>query len=75
MKTCDLSTPTARLREAMKNLQLARQEIAEQWNDETHRHFEETFLAPLEPSMRRTVAAIGELSEVLAKAQRDCEGY
>lgn len=75
MKTCDLNTPTARLREAMKNLQAARREIAESWSDNTHRQFEETFLAPLEPSMRRTIAAIGKLSEILARAQRECEGY
>ncbi len=75
MKTCDLNTPTARLRQAMKDLQIARQQIAEQWSDETHRQFEETFLAPLEPCVRRTVAAIGELAEVMAKAQRECEGY
>jgi hypothetical protein len=75
MKTCDLNTPMARLRQAMKNLQIARAEIAEIWNDETRRRFEEEFLAPLEPSMRRTVTAVGELSEVLSNAQRDCEGY
>jgi uncharacterized protein YukE len=75
MKTCDLNTPTARLRQAMKDLQIARARIAEQWSDETHRQFEETFLAPLEPNMRRTVAAIGELAEVMAKAERECEGY
>ena len=75
MKTCDLNTPTARLRQAMKDLQIARARIAEQWSDATHRQFEEEFLAPLEPCLRRTVAAIGELAEVMAKAQRDCEGY
>ena len=75
MKTCDLNTPTARLRQAMKDLQIARQQVAEQWSDETHRQFEETFLTPLDPCVRRTVAAIGELDEVLARAQRECEGY
>ena len=75
MKACDLSTPTARLRQAMKDLQIARSRIAGQWSDETHRKFEEEFLEPLEPCMRRTIAAIGELAEVMAKAQRDCEGY
>ena len=75
MKTCDLNTPTARLRQAMKELQIARGRIAEQWSDETHRQLEETFLAPVEPCVRRTVTAIGELAEVLAKAERECEGY
>lgn len=75
MKTCDLNTPTARLRQAMKNLQVVREQIADEWRDDTHRQFEETFLKPLEPSLRRTVAAIGQLAEVLAKAQRDCDSY
>ncbi len=75
MKACDLNTPTARLRQAMKNLQVARAQIADQWRDETHRKFEEEFLAQLEPDVRRTVAAIGEFAEVMGKAQRDCGGY
>jgi len=75
MKTCDFSTPTARLRQAMKDLQITRSQIAEIWSDDTHRRFEEEFLAPLEISMRRTLAAVGELAEVTARAQRDCEGY
>ncbi len=75
MKACDLNTPTGRLRQAFKDLQVARSQIADQWRDETHRKFEEEFLAQLEPCMRRTVAAIGEFAEIMSKAQRDCDGY
>ncbi|MBN2291635.1 MAG: hypothetical protein JXM70_04370 [Pirellulales bacterium] len=75
MKACDLNTPTGRLRQAFKDLQVARTQIADKWQDETHRKFEEEFLVDLETSVRRTVAAIGEFAEILGKAQRDCEGY
>jgi len=75
VKTCDLNTPTGRLRQAFKDLQVARSQISDQWRDETHRKFEEEFLVQLEPCMRRTLAAIGEFAEIVGKAQRDCDEY
>lgn len=75
MKACDLNTPSARLRQALKNLLAAKEQISEEWSDDTYRRFNEAFLQPLDPCMRRTIAAIGELAEVLARVEKDCGGY
>ena len=58
--------------EAMKDLQAASGRIAEQWQDEKAREFDETFLEPLEPKVRAMLLAITEMAEVLAKAERAC---
>jgi len=46
--------------------------VADRWQDDKFREFQETFLEPLEPRMRALVTSICELAEVLGKAERDC---
>lgn len=75
MKTWDLTTGAANLEDAMKTLATARSETAELWDDETNRKFQEEYLAPLEPRVRRVLDAIHRLAEVMARAQRDCGSY
>jgi hypothetical protein len=59
----------------MKDLQVARDEVTQHWKDEKSRKFQENYLDPLEPRIRRTVSAINELAQVLAKAERECGSY
>jgi len=75
MRPWDLATGAARLEEAMKDLKNAHLQIAEQWNDKTHHEFQEAYLDPLEPLVRRTLEAIHRMAEVLAKAEHDCGSY
>lgn len=59
----------------MKTLQAVRSETAELWDDDTHRKFEEEYLVPLDPRVRRVLDAIHRLAEVMARAERDCGSY
>jgi hypothetical protein len=72
MKTCDLSAGEAKLELAMESLHTADAEANQYWSDEAHRKFQETYIAPLEPRVRRLLDAIQRLAEVLAAAERQC---
>lgn len=72
MRMCDLSTGAARLEMTSEALLMARNLIAEQWNDAARRRFDENFLEPLEPKLVRATHAIKRLQEVLAEAERAC---
>ena len=60
---------------AMQSLKKARIEAIEDWNDQSSRDFEETYLEPLEPKLRRAMDAIGRLDTLLTKAERDVSSY
>ena len=75
MKTWDLTAGAGQLEEAIELLQRARANALEQWNDETNRKFQETYLVPLEPRLRRALDAIHRLAQVLDAAERECGSY
>lgn len=56
----------------MKDLNAANSRIASQWQDAKAGEIEKAFLEPLDPCVRATVAAIADLAEVLAQAERAC---
>jgi uncharacterized protein YukE len=72
MKTWDLTAGAAKLEEAMKSLQTVSRELAESWNDDTRRRFQETYIEPLEPRLRNLLDALGRLAEVLSNAEHQC---
>ncbi|MBN2580974.1 MAG: hypothetical protein JXB10_18475 [Pirellulales bacterium] len=72
MKTCDLSAGAAKLELAMESLHAADAEANHYWSDEAHCKFQETYVAPLDPKVRRLLDAIQRLAEVLAVAERQC---
>jgi hypothetical protein len=72
MRGCDPASAAAKLEAAMEALQLARAEVAPQWDDPVSRDFEKQFLAPLEPKVKRALEAIHHLVETLSRAERDC---
>lgn len=55
----------------MKTLKGVRAEVTEQWDDDPHRRFEEQFVDPIEPKLKRALTAMRELADVLAKAERE----
>ena len=75
MRSWDLTTGATKLYEATKALQAAQSAVASQWDDKTSHDFQEEYLAPLEPRVRRTLEAVRRLAEVLEKARRECETY
>lgn len=72
MQGCNPTTIVARLETAMDLLRKAKSQAASEWDDATHEAFEGRYFAPLEPEFRKAIEAIRHLSEVLAKAERDC---
>ena len=72
MKSCDLSGGAAKLELALKSLRTTLSAVEAQWNDETHRKFQEEHLAPIDPKVRGMFDAIGRMAEAIAAAERDC---
>ena len=75
MRIADLSSGSARLRDATDALVAAWQETRQSWNDANSRSLEEDHLRPLGDEVQSAVAAIQHLAEVLARAQRECESW
>ena len=75
MRTWDLHTPTAKLHQAMKDLQVAVMSISDQWQDDKLREIETTYLEPLEIHLRGAVTCIAELDDILQKADRAIGDY
>lgn len=73
MRTWDVTTPAAKLDLAMHNLEDARCDVAERWDDDASRQFQDRFLVQLPGQMRRLLDSIHRLAEVLTKAHRDCD--
>jgi hypothetical protein len=69
----DLSSGAARLDLAWEDLKAARSDSSMYWDDATSKKFDETYLAPVEPKIRRALDAIHRLAEVLAQARRECD--
>jgi uncharacterized protein YukE len=72
MKTWDLNAGAAKLEMAIKTLREANGNIAEAWDDETSRRFQETYVEPVEPRLKNVLDAVHRLAEVLAGAAREC---
>ena len=72
MKLWDLNTGNARLEEAVESLQLAWAEATEHWDDQAAAKFQQSFLEPLEPRVRRAQDAVRRLMQVLERAHREC---
>jgi hypothetical protein len=70
MRVWDLTTGTAKLELAWERLKNVWNEVSEQWDDENRHHFEEEFLVPLEPKLRRTLDAVSRLEGSLNDADR-----
>jgi hypothetical protein len=72
MRIGDLSGGSAQLNDSLDSLRTAWAETATRWDDPTSRRLYKERLEPLEPISRKALSAIQRLTEVLAKAERDC---
>ena len=68
----DTTGGAARLELAADDLKAARSDSTRYWHDATSKKFDETYLLPLEPRVRRALDAIHRLAEVLNQARREC---
>ncbi len=72
MRGCDPNNIAAKLGLAMDTFKKSKIEIDAQWEDDAKHAFDEEFLVPLEPKVRRALEAIHHLADMLHKAERDC---
>lgn len=73
MKIADISMGAAKIASAHKALRLQWEGTKEHWHDANCARFEEGYLEPLEMQVREALEAIGNLAELLGRAQRECE--
>ena len=73
MNLADLNMGSAKIAAAYNALRLRWESAKEHWHDDNCRRFEQTYIDPLEPQIREALEAIGNLAEVLGRAQRECE--
>lgn len=71
----DLSAGSAKLDLAMDLLKKTAIQTEDRWDDETFHTFVKTYLVPLEPRVQRAVEAIHRVTQVLARAERECGSY
>lgn len=67
-----MNTAQNRLKQAAKELNIHWETARSSWDDTMSRRFHESHLAPLEPTIRASVAAMEKMSELLAKARQEC---
>lgn len=72
MRRWDLTTGAAKLELAGESLRKAMIEATTHWDDQTNRNFQEKYLEPMRPKLRRAIDAVHRLQLVLAKAEREC---
>ena len=75
MRIADLTSGAVRLRDAADVLAEKWGETREFWKDENGRLFEQNQLQPIAPELSSALIAIQHLSEVLDRAQRECESW
>ena len=72
MRGWDPNGIAARLELALDAFRKAKVEVDSQWDDEARRGFDDDFVVPMEPKLRRSLEAIRHLADMLQKAERDC---
>lgn len=68
-----LSGSRSRLGGVTRELAARWRETREHWTDAKRDEFERRFLGELWPNVDRSIAAMEELDQLLAKVKRDCE--
>jgi hypothetical protein len=73
MRTTDLATSAANIRDALDDLLIAWQEASELWNDNVSRQFCENHLEPLGPVLKITLDSIARMSQITTGMHQDLE--
>jgi hypothetical protein len=67
-----LNVAKANLIDALKTLRIRWDKAKDSWDDDTRRQFEQDFIAPLESKILAAAKGLDHVSELIAKAQREC---
>lgn len=73
MRPWDFDTGSSQLRKAMEDLQIAWQEVSEEWSDGVSQKFCEEQLEPIAPKMKLAMDAIGRMQQLSNQIQHECE--
>lgn len=69
----NLSTGAGKLSFAFKTLRAHWETTANDWVDDVRHDFEESYMNAIEEEVMGTLNAIGNLAQVLTKAEQECE--
>jgi hypothetical protein len=72
MKSWDLTSGASKLDMAIQSLRMASVEAEQYWSDEAQHKFHESYILPLEPTVRNVLDSIHRLEEVMINAERHC---
>lgn len=67
-----LSVSQTQLRGALTELLRRWEHAGDSWKDPMSAGFEKDFLVPLEPRIKATMAAMDHMSDIMARARREC---
>lgn len=73
MKSADLYTSAAHIRDAFDELQTAWMEASANWNDGVSRSFCENHLEPLGPVVKLALDQMARMSQIVNHMHQDCE--
>ncbi|MCG8584758.1 MAG: hypothetical protein MI757_08625 [Pirellulales bacterium] len=72
MKTADVQSSAARLKEGFEMLNIRWELTKDAWQDKARQNFEEHHLRPLDGPVAISLESIRRLGNVLARAQQEC---
>lgn len=73
MRTADLYTSAAHVRDAFDELQKAWLEASASWNDQVSRSFCDNYLEPLGPTVKLALDATSRMAQLVDQMHRDCD--
>jgi hypothetical protein len=73
MRSSDLYTSAAHIRDAFEDLQTAWLDASANWNDGVSRSFCENHLEPLGPVVKLALDSIARMSALVDHMHRDCD--
>jgi hypothetical protein len=72
MRVADFTTGSAKMRDALKTLRAHWDMTKNDWHDAASRHFEEKYLAVLDPEVLATLDRLNRLTQVVTAAEHEC---
>lgn len=72
MKRVDFISPSARLEDALKQLEAAWMATREHWNDPISQRVEDEYLLPIHGQVRTMLDAVSKMSLKMRKAEQEC---
>jgi hypothetical protein len=72
VKPSDVGAVIGKLEGALDSFQTAFDSVEKQWSDVARREFEEDFIEPMEPHVKKMLDDVARLATVLANANQQC---